>query len=142
MAEAGGEFELVVREAMVGAGLSLSGLARESGIERGRWYAWFRGENAPQPRILRRATGPLGRTINQLVAPWGAAVANVGRDTDDQSALVSALMAQTTALTGLVADLRASLRGVERGLTAAAKLREDAALEASIAPRSRADVRR
>jgi transcriptional regulator with XRE-family HTH domain len=65
------EFERIVRDAMDREDLSLSALARESGVDRGRWYAWFRGDNAPQPRTLRKAATALGLQVTQLTAPWG-----------------------------------------------------------------------
>jgi transcriptional regulator with XRE-family HTH domain len=135
------EFERVVRAAMDGADLSLSALARQSGVDRGRWYSWFRGENVPQSRTLTRAAVALGIDVDDLIAPFGGATSRVPPD-PGLTALVTALQAQTAAITDLVADLRASLRGVERGLQAAARLREDASSEAPTEPRSRAGARR
>lgn len=113
MAAAAPEFERVVRDAMDAKDLSLVALARASGIDRGRWYAWFRGENAPQPRTLTRAAHILGLDVGTLLAPFAGQTKRAGIVTDPAlSPLLAALAAQTESITALVGELRSSRQEV------------------------------
>ena len=54
-------------------------LVRESGINRGTLYGWFRGEARPRPATLDRLGSALGRTAGQLEAAWDGRDPPVGR---------------------------------------------------------------
>jgi hypothetical protein len=68
---AASQFEHLVRGAMDRQSLSMLQLGRDSRIPPQRWYAWFRGENQPSPRVLARATTILGLSVEELLAPYG-----------------------------------------------------------------------
>lgn len=80
MAEAGERFEAYVRTAMREADVaSMLELTRETGINRGTLYGWFRGEARPRQATLNRMATALGRTSAQLEAAWDGREAPVGR---------------------------------------------------------------
>lgn len=100
------EFEYVVRDAMDRADLSLSALARVSKIERGRWYAWFRGDSTPTRRLLAKAAPALHRSVAELMAPWGGDP-GPGIVTDPGPALLEKLDRQVDAINRLVDQVQA-----------------------------------
>lgn len=109
-ADPGQEFERVVRDAMDREDLSLVALARATGIDRGRWYTWFRGENAPQPRTLIRAAPILKLTVDDLMSPWGGLPPRSGTVTDPGlGALTDAINRLADVLGGNVDELAAEV---------------------------------
>ena len=114
---------------------TLAELQRQSGVSYDTIQKVLAGR-APNRKTLTKLAAPLGVTYNDLVtAREGIAATTPTPD------LFAALERQTEAITALVDEVRASLRGVERGLAAAAKLREAAGSRAPSAPRSRANAR-
>ena len=80
MAIAGERFEAYVRDAMREADVSsMLELVRETGVNRGTLYGWFRGEARPRPATLVRMSNALGRTPEQLEAAWDGRDPPVGR---------------------------------------------------------------
>lgn len=69
--QAGAAFEELVRAAAQAKGLSIESLANTSGIDRGRWYRYFRGTTVPGRRTLARVAPVLGLSADELVATWG-----------------------------------------------------------------------
>lgn len=113
---AAAQFEGIVKEAMRAGDLSLSELARRSGIERGRWYAWFRGDHAPTPRSLQRAATVLEVPYEALVAPFGAGATRVGPGivTDPGLAALTAAVNRLAAV--LEGRLSAVAEAIEEGI--------------------------
>ena len=80
MAESGERFETYVRAAMHEADVaSMLELVRETGVNRGTLYGWFRGEARPRTATLNRMTSALGRTVAQLEAAWDGREPPIGR---------------------------------------------------------------
>lgn len=119
------EFARVVRDAMDREDLSLSALARESGVDRSRWYAWFRGENTPQSRTLVRAAKVLGVDVQDLTAPWGGLRSPELITDSGLTALVTAIGDLVDLLRPSVEDHEIRIRAVEAELRSLRERQED-----------------
>lgn len=110
------EFERIVRDAMARHGWSMLELGRQTRIPPQRWYAWFRGEYVPTPRVLERAVGPMGVTIDELLAPFGVpAPSRTEPAPSDLDALVDAIDRLTAAISGRFDDLESAIaEGIAR----------------------------
>jgi len=108
MTEAGARFESYVRVAMNEAAIaSMAELGRRSGIAPPVWYTWFRGEKQPRKTTLTLAGQALERTPEQLLSVWeGQRPHAPARATETPDALVTAIEAQTAAITDLVDVVR------------------------------------
>ena len=134
----GQSLKRVIHMARAAAGIpSDLALATAAGVRYQTLMDWYAERNRPTPGPLSKVAEALDISVADLWAAWE------GRQStsSDVAVLVDALNRQTDAITTLVSELRASLRGVERGLEAAAKLREGASSGAPNAPRSHEGAR-
>lgn len=71
MAEAGAALKEAMRPTLAQPGWSVSRLSRDTGIERGRIYAWWRGEARPTRASLDRVARAMGLEVSALAAAYG-----------------------------------------------------------------------
>lgn len=96
MAESGAALKQAMMPTLRKPGWSVARLSRDAGIERGRIYAWWRGEARPTRASLERVARAMGVALSDLAAAYGMprALSDVPAD------------ALASALNDLAAELR------------------------------------
>jgi len=127
----------VMEEALSTRQMSVSALAREANVQRADIYRWWRGDTRPTRNSLAR----IAETLQVDTAVLRRALGEPVRTTETADTLITAIAAQTAAITELVGVLRPLAEEVEarrRADAAEAALRdleEDAAQRARSVPR-------